>query len=109
MSFLLINILIPSDLKPANLMLGGPKIFCGYHKKLLQEEIGVLKIADFGLSKSLKLARPNNQKDNSSKSMDGRKSMDSSNDTSATSPAGRGHSHSAPAYKLTGETGSYRC
>ena len=89
-------------------MLGGPKIYCGYHKKLLQEEIGVLKIADFGLSKSLKLARPAKGAEGSTKSYDGRKSIDSSTDASATTMAGRGQSASAPAYKLTGETGSYR-
>lgn len=50
--------MIHRDLKPANLMLGGPKIFSSHHKNLLQSELGVLKIADFGLSKSLKLARP---------------------------------------------------
>ena len=50
--------IIHRDLKPANLMLGGPKCFSLAHKKALIEELGVLKIADFGLSKSLKLLRP---------------------------------------------------
>ena len=69
----------------------------------------MLKIADFGLSKSLKLGRPANKNDSSQKSFDGRKSLDSSlHDTSAkaTTP---NKGPSAPAYKLTGETGSYRC
>jgi serine/threonine protein kinase len=37
---------IHRDLKPANLMLGGPKIYNGYHKKMLLEEVGVLKVSD---------------------------------------------------------------
>ena len=51
---------IHRDLKPANLMLGGPKVYSPYHKTLLLEEMGIMKIADFGLSKSLKLNKPKN-------------------------------------------------
>ncbi len=66
----------------------------------------MLKIADFGLSKSLKLGRPaKGANDASTKSCDSRKSMDASVVTDGGSTRGHG---SAPAYKLTGETGSYR-
>ena len=62
---------------------------------------------DFGLSKSLKLARPN--PDASTHSSSGRKSLDCSVDSNSNSmlPIKRALA-SAPAYKLTGETGSYR-
>eukprot|EP00955_Chlamydomonas_euryale_P001485 17002-Chlamydomonas_euryale.AAC.1 len=45
------------DSKPANIMLGGFKVFSREHKDLMYGEIGMLKIADFGLSRSLKLAK----------------------------------------------------
>lgn len=101
---------IHRDLKPANLMLGGPKTFNSKHKQLLTEELGVLKIADFGLSKSLKLTKSK-----------GRQSVDNSHNNGDPSNSAR-NSGSMPtngsvkgefpkqsnAYKLTGETGSYR-
>lgn len=43
------------DLKPANLMIGGSHIESDVHRRLLLHELGTVKIADFGLSKSLKL------------------------------------------------------
>ncbi len=64
--------------------------------------MGVLKIADFGLSKSLKMPKPK------------RHGLDSSNNPSSVANGhsqsngqgqANGHGH---AYKLTGETGSYR-
>mmetsp|Transcript_18868 Transcript_18868/g.40627 ORF Transcript_18868/g.40627 Transcript_18868/m.40627 type:complete len:504 (+) Transcript_18868:214-1725(+) len=102
---------IHRDLKPANIMLGGPKIYNSYHKHLLQDETGVLKIADFGLSKSLKLAK---------RQKHFRQSMDAS--IASVDSGGKGGNYSAhndasnhlqvqgksPSYKLTGETGSYR-
>jgi hypothetical protein len=85
----------------------------------LQEEMGVLKIADFGLSKSLKLSKSQNKGDPSSKS-----AIDASGGSghaggpavggkgavegSVGGPHASAKSVSAPAYKLTGETGSYR-
>ena len=45
------NQVIHRDLKPANLMLGGHVVPGSQHR--LMPEAGVVKIADFGLSKSL--------------------------------------------------------
>lgn len=45
--------LIHGDLRPSNLLLGGSRIFNHYHKGLTSDEIGVLKIADYGLTKTL--------------------------------------------------------
>ncbi|KAG1673263.1 hypothetical protein FOA52_002543 [Chlamydomonas sp. UWO 241] len=108
---------IHRDLKPANIMLGGFKVFSRTHKELMYGEIGMLKIADFGLSKSLKL----NKKRGKGVVKGGRMSIeallepDVSNKPSEPSSRGgnlgeEGHKPEdrAPSYKLTGETGSYR-
>eukprot|EP00798_Chlamydomonas_sp_ICE-L_P006021 gene6021-5329_t len=88
---------IHRDLKPANLMLGGPKVYNAHHKKMLNDEIGVLKIADFGLSKSLKLS--NRKKGGGSQSLDV---------SSRSAEASVKNPEKGESYKLTGETGSYR-
>lgn len=113
---------IHRDLKPANLMLGGHKMYNSYHKQLNQQEMGVLKLADFGLSKSLRLNR---------KPRGNRASLDGWRDGStrrgeppppepnlAASPSLavlglEAKAEAQPAeltdsYKMTGETGSYR-
>ncbi|KAI8477395.1 MAG: protein kinase [Monoraphidium minutum] len=85
--------IIHRDLKPANLMIGGGPDTASSdptarHKLL--HELGVVKIADFGLSKSLKLQL---------------RSGGAVPPEAGAAPAG-----GAPAtsYKMTGETGSYR-
>ena len=45
--------IIHGDLRPSNLLLGGARVFNHYHKALTTDEMGVLKIADFGLAKTL--------------------------------------------------------
>ena len=45
--------IVHGDLRPSNLLLGGARIFNNYHKGLMADEMGMLKIADFGLSKTL--------------------------------------------------------
>lgn len=109
---------IHRDLKPANLMMGGPKTFNAYHRTLLHEELGVLKIADFGLSKSLKLAKRRNNKSVNDASQGSAASAEHShstgkpaydnNDASRVETGADGSRTRAPSYKLTGETGSYR-
>ncbi|GIL70021.1 hypothetical protein Vretimale_3301 [Volvox reticuliferus] len=108
---------IHRDLKPANLMIGGPKVFSAYHRQICLEEMGVLKIADFGLSKSLKLTKPKRHRgsldmtpDNSV--LNGRPGQNAPNSGMGT-PKGSVHEGdkngtAATSYKLTGETGSYR-
>lgn len=73
------------------------------HQKLIVHETGVLKIADFGLSKSIKLSKPGQP---SRVSMDGGGSR-------INAKLGEEGSRSlknqeSGTYKLTGETGSYR-
>ncbi len=75
---------------------------------MAQEEVGVLKIADFGLSKSLKLARPKNNNTGQDSSNPSKASVDLNHANSPLTPHKSSRSISAPAYKLTGETGSYR-
>ncbi|CAL5224575.1 g7281 [Coccomyxa viridis] len=82
------------DLKPANLMLGG--IPHDSTDLRLGGELGVVKIADFGLSKSL---AQNEKAANSSKSLE----------TTGPHAVDDGlEGHEIERYKLTGETGSYR-
>ncbi|EFJ50688.1 hypothetical protein VOLCADRAFT_88470 [Volvox carteri f. nagariensis] len=109
---------IHRDLKPANLMIGGPKVFSSHHRQICLEEMGVLKIADFGLSKSLKLTKPKRHRgsldttpDNSV--LNGRNNPSSNNGGGGGmlgTPKGSVHEgdKAATSYKLTGETGSYR-
>jgi len=145
---------IHRDLKPANMMLGGHKIYNSQHKALCLSEIGVMKIADFGLSKSLKMPKPKKkdastsrgstgihahrnsgdldtrlpsitgpnpkyqQKESHAKSPLGQVGQDISavsNTASNAKDASVGSASGAhangelnPAYKMTGETGSYR-
>ena len=44
--------IIHGDLRPSNMLLGGPRVFNKYHKDLTADEIGVVKITDFGLLKT---------------------------------------------------------
>jgi len=101
---------IHRDLKPANLMMGGPKIFNNYHRSLVQTEMGVLKIADFGLSKSLKMPKPKRHNRNGSatdnSAIQGMQ-FNPDGQTEETELTETGVAKK-PAYKLTGETGSYR-
>lgn len=114
---------IHRDLKPANLMLGGLQGYNAFHKKLLIHEVGVLKIADFGLSKSLKLLKRNHyRKSVDSSKQDGSYSIRSALSAPRPPSAGTGAPPRPPppgygegsrdkqsySYKLTGETGSYR-
>ena len=47
------------ELKPSNVLLGSNRMFTSYHKRVMEEQTGVLKIADFGLARSTKgLLRP---------------------------------------------------
>ena len=68
--------IVHRDLKPANLMISGN---LNANAEQLYLDSGVIKVADFGLSKSLNATDKNNN-------------VDLTNDT----------------FKLTGETGSYR-
>ncbi|MEW5312654.1 MAG: hypothetical protein WDW38_004271 [Sanguina aurantia] len=103
---------IHRDLKPANLMLGGPKIYNSVHRKLCVSEIGTLKIADFGLSKSLKLSKPRRHQltDNSNSTAEkGKGAYQPQNGGSRpVSPMRVDVAKQSMSYKLTGETGSYR-
>eukprot|EP00198_Chlamydomonas_reinhardtii_P001505 XP_001690841.1 protein kinase [Chlamydomonas reinhardtii] len=102
---------------PANLMIGGPKVFTEAHKFICREETGVLKIADFGLSKSLKLTKPKRHNRDSATNTPDNSVMNGRANSTHTPKGGLGASvHSATehdakatqSYKLTGETGSYR-
>ncbi|GFR46936.1 hypothetical protein Agub_g8584 [Astrephomene gubernaculifera] len=117
---------IHRDLKPANLMIGGPKVFSANHRALCQEEMGVLKIADFGLSKSLKLTRPKRHRGSLDMTPDN-SVLNGRQNSLAGTPKGSVHNNgggggggggggsaqgdgekATQSYKLTGETGSYR-
>jgi serine/threonine protein kinase len=47
--------IIHRDLKPANIMIGGFNMRSARQRQAFIQELGILKIADFGLAKSLKL------------------------------------------------------
>jgi hypothetical protein len=86
-------------------MVGGFPVSAPYQRKLMYQELGAIKIADFGLSKSLTLSKKNPM--NST-----RKSMDLTTagvkvDKKAMA-AGKDEGMQKETYKLTGETGSYR-
>ncbi|KAF8063844.1 TRN1 [Scenedesmus sp. PABB004] len=93
--------IIHRDLKPANLMIGGSYIESAVQRKILLHELGTVKIADFGLSKSLKLNKAGDPDDPSQRAGSG----DDSARAAAPPAGGKKQAHS---YKLTGETGSYR-
>lgn len=102
---------IHRDLKPANLMMGGHKVFCPAHRTLCQEELGVLKIADFGLSKSLKLNKPKRHRGSLDYTPDNSVGNGRPGSVAGTPKHGSLHSEvdkATQSYKLTGETGSYR-
>lgn len=46
--------IIHRDLKPANLMIGGHRAETRQAKEMMVSETGIIKIADFGLSRSVK-------------------------------------------------------
>ena len=46
--------IVHGDLRPSSLLLGGPKAFNNFHKFLLIDEVGILKVAEYGLAKALK-------------------------------------------------------
>ena len=46
------QVVIHGDLKPANVLLGTSKVFTSYHKRVMQQETGVVKLADFGLPRT---------------------------------------------------------
>jgi len=90
------------DLKPANLMIGGGPIEAASDpaaRRVLMNELGVLKIADFGLSKSLKLQLQR-----------GGAAGNGMAKPEAPRQGGGDPAFGPPqtSYKMTGETGSYR-
>eukprot|EP00210_Caulerpa_lentillifera_P009225 g8794.t1 len=91
---------IHRDLKPANLMLGGNKIHNEKHRTMMIKETGRVKIADFGLSRSIstRLYRRH------AKSTLGTPSEG----TLETKILEEGIDGVTGGYKMTGETGSYR-
>jgi len=118
------HIIVHRDLKPANLMLGGIPHDTGTREMAAKE--GVVKIADFGLSRSLAIMQHKNAvgesmhaskrggeelaKSNASvnsvgrtSTKDGERSSSRSNRLSAIARAA-----SSRRYDMTGETGSYR-
>eukprot|EP00877_Chromochloris_zofingiensis_P001047 jgi/Chrzof1/10943/Cz05g18050.t1 len=77
-------------------MIGGQYIESDIQRKILLHELGVIKIADFGLSKSLKI-----------KKQEPELSEAKCKAPAGPTPNGTAPTHT-PSYKLTGETGSYR-
>jgi serine/threonine protein kinase len=102
---LLVSLLCTRDLKPANLMVGGHHVETPAQRKLLVLELGAVKLADFGLSKSLKLGKAEVDTSTGSNT-----SKDDSNGQAAASGVADSASskRKGDTYKLTGETGSYR-
>jgi hypothetical protein len=70
-----------------------------YQLKLMYRETGVIKIADFGLSKSVKLGKTAGR----------RESLDSGSNSGSGAGGAGGDSAKSTSFKMTGETGSYRC
>ncbi|KAF6260215.1 protein kinase [Scenedesmus sp. NREL 46B-D3] len=98
--------IIHRDLKPANLMIGGSHVESDIHRRLLLHELGTVKIADFGLSKSLKLNKAGDPGDTPDGSRQGGKAASGEDDSAQ--PRHHGQKKQGHSYKLTGETGSYR-
>lgn len=96
-------VVIHRDLKPANLMLGGLHVRSRTQRDLMYRELATMKIADFGLSKSLKIAaQTGHQLATAEAAASGKLAgRNKGNDDSA-------HRMEMATYKLTGETGSYR-
>eukprot|EP00775_Hariotina_reticulata_P001428 gene1428-1769_t len=93
--------IIHRDLKPANLMIGGSSyIDSDMQRRIMLHELGTVKIADFGLSKSLKLNKLEVTPENSR--------TDAGNPDDSAQPRHQLQKKASPSYKLTGETGSYR-
>lgn len=102
----------PRDLKPANLMIGGSHVDTDMHRRLLLHELGTVKIADFGLSKSLKLNKGGDPGDTPEGSRQGGSTAAAaaaSGEDDSAQPRHEQKMKQAHSYKLTGETGSYRC
>ncbi|GMH42437.1 hypothetical protein BSKO_10356 [Bryopsis sp. KO-2023] len=93
--------IIHRDLKPANLMIGGHRAATREMKQMMVKETGVVKIADFGLSRSIamRLYRRHGQRDVPSIHTGG---------VDVTSPSSESEERRSLSYKMTGETGSYR-
>lgn len=89
---------IHRDLKPANLMIGGFPLRDPQQRKLLFQDLGSVKIADFGLSKSMSMRK--------SRPL-ARKSPTETAVVPASGAAGK-DGQVKETYKMTGETGSYR-
>lgn len=119
--------IIHRDLKPANLMIGGFPTRSDGQRKALVQDYGLLKIADFGLSRSLKLAKSNVNRRRSYVVLQplsedavpelpapGKPDVAAAVARVAGSSPGGGAAlegaggMASGAYKMTGETGSYR-
>lgn len=106
--------IIHGDLRPSSLLLGGPKAFNPFHKTLLVDEVGILKVAEYGLAKALKKrSKRHAQEDTTiramSKRRDGRGADFDPIDTNDSDDAGAGLGFTNGAqYHLSGEEGPYR-
>lgn len=91
-------------------MIGGSSyIESDVQRRILLHELGVVKIADFGLSKSLKLHRADPADGGSSTPGGGSKDPSTASGSAAAAAGGGGGGKKlSQSYKLTGETGSYR-
>lgn len=86
-------------------MIGGSHIESDIQRRIVLHELGTVKIADFGLSKSLKLNKAGDPGDTTP---EGSRQGTAAPDDSA-QPRHQQQKKHAHSYKLTGETGSYRC
>jgi hypothetical protein len=88
-------------------MIGGSHVESDIHRRLLMHELGTVKIADFGLSKSLKLNKGGDPGDTPEGSRQGGTAASGEDDSAQ--PRHQQQKKQGHSYKLTGETGSYRC
>jgi hypothetical protein len=88
-------------------MIGGSHMESDMHRRLLMHELGTVKIADFGLSKSLKLNKGGDPGDTPEGSRQGGSAA--AGDDDSAKPRHQQQKKQGHSYKLTGETGSYRC
>lgn len=107
------QLIVHRDLKPANLMLGGIPHETGTRDMAAME--GVIKIADFGLSRSLAIMQHKHGIGDSMHGGKGSKHGDKAEERSGSSRDRSGSSRIIVAarnankrYDMTGETGSYR-